>query len=129
MYGLSTAVCDLLVCVNVISELGVHVEDAVRVLTDSRGAKLLTTDGASSSRTRHIHRRWFFVEHHIDDGAVQITKIRGALNPANFLTKPVGGQAFKDDRAYAMGLLDSGAAIVLVARNNITVATRAHPAW
>jgi hypothetical protein len=62
LYGLSTGVCDLLVCVYVLEEMGIVFVHPVKVCTDSRGAKLIATDDASAARTRHIHRRWFFVK-------------------------------------------------------------------
>ena len=104
LYGLSTGVCDLLVCVQVLEEMGVVFVAPVTILTDSRGARLLSLDEASSARTRHIHRRWFFVRYHIDEGRVVVSQIKGSLNRSNFLTKPVGGAPFAADRAYALGI-------------------------
>ena len=104
LYGLSTGVCDLLVCVQVLEEMGVVFVAPVTLLTDSRGARLLSLDEASSARTRHIHRRWFFVRYHIDEGRVVVSHIKGSLNRSNFLTKPVGGAPFAADRAYALGI-------------------------
>ena len=67
------------------------------------GARLLAEDAAASARTRHVHRRWYFVVHYINDGIVRLVPVRGTHNAANFLTKPVCGEAFARDRAYAMG--------------------------
>jgi hypothetical protein len=75
------------------------------LFTDSRGARLLAMDCAAAARTRHIHRRWYFVRHHIDEGTLKVQLVKGSLNRSNFLTKAVGGVAFNRDRAYAMGLL------------------------
>ena len=104
LYGLSTGVCDLLVCVQVLEEMGVVFVVPVTLLTDSRGARLLSLDEAASARTRHIHRRWYFVRYHIDEGRVKLSLIKGSLNRSNFLTKPVGGASFKADRTYALGV-------------------------
>ena len=38
------------------------------------------------------------------DGKIKIKEIKGANNPANFMTKAVGGAAFARDRAYALGM-------------------------
>ena len=104
LYGLSTAVCNVLVCIQVLEELGVDVVSPVTILTDSRGARLLALDCASAARTRHIHRRWFFVRHHADEGTVAVKAIKGSDNHSNFLTKAVGGAAFAADRKFALGL-------------------------
>ena len=56
------------------------------------------------ARTRHIHRRWFFVRYHSDTGKLTIKEIKGVNNPANFMTKAVGGAAFCRDRNYALGM-------------------------
>ena len=55
-------------------------------------------------RTRHVHRRWFFVRHYEDSQKIKIKEIAGANNHANFLTKAVGGAAFARDRAYSLGM-------------------------
>ena len=102
LYGLSTSVCDLLAFLNVLEEMEVGFHAAVPLLVDSRAARLIAEDCASSARTRHIHRRWFFVQHFIGDGMVRIIEVRGTHNAANFLTKAVGGVSFQQDRGYCM---------------------------
>ena len=57
LYGLSTAVCDLIVTANVVEEMGYEITGKVKVFCDSRGARLLVADCAATQRTRHIHRR------------------------------------------------------------------------
>ena len=104
LYGISTAVCDLLVTIQGLEEMLIVLTSPVTVLTDSRGARLLHLDESASARTRHVHRRWFFVRHHIDEGRIRVELIKGALNHSNFLTKAVGGAAFNADRAYALGI-------------------------
>ena len=104
MYGLSTGVCDMLVCVYVLEEMGLVLQHAVKVFTDSQGASLIATDNASLARTRHIHRRWFFVRYYEKEGRLAVVLVKGANNLSNFLTKAVGGKPFAEDRAYAMGL-------------------------
>ena len=103
LYGLSTAVCDLLIVCNLLEEIGFDVSDAISVFCDSRGARLLVEDCAAPARTRHIHRRWYFVRYYRAAGRVAIKEVKGDSNPANFLTKAVGGAALARDRAFAMG--------------------------
>jgi hypothetical protein len=104
LYGLSTAVCDVLAFVNVLEEMQVGYNGVVSVLVDSRAARLIAEDCASTARTRHIHRRWFFVQHYINESIVRIVEVRGTHNSANFMTKAVGGVSFRQDRAYALGI-------------------------
>jgi len=103
LYGLSTAVCDLIVTANVIEEIGYEISGKVKVFCDSRGARLLVADCAAPQRTRHIHRRWFFVRHHAESGRLVVSEVKGANNPANFMTKAVGGASFNHDRGIALG--------------------------
>ena len=104
LYGLSTAVCDVLAFLNVLEEMEVGFKGVISILVDSRAARLIAEDCASTARTRHIHRRWFFVQHYINEEVVRIVAVRGTHNGANFVTKAVGGLPFQQDRAYAMGI-------------------------
>lgn len=109
LYGLSTGLCAMLVCVQTLEEMRVVFTAPVPMLTDSRGARLLASDCAAAARTRHIHRRWYFVQHHLEEGHVVLKAVKGALNPSNFLTKAVGGASFAADRAYALGVAGKSA--------------------
>jgi hypothetical protein len=103
LYGLSTGVCDLLITVHVLEEFLVVFSIPIHLYTDSRGARLLTQDSGAAARTRHIHRRWFFVQHHVEERRLSIKQLKGCDNMANFLTKPVGGQPYADSRSYSLG--------------------------
>ena len=70
LYGLSTAVCDILAFLNVLEEIVVRYKGIIAILVDSRAARLIAEDCASTARTRHIHRRWFFVQHYINEEVV-----------------------------------------------------------
>ena len=81
-----------------------HIDGPVRIFCDSRGARLLVADSAAPARTRHVHRRWYFIRYHREAGRIAVHEVKGGCNPANFLTKVVGGSAFaRDDRGYALG--------------------------
>ena len=103
LYGLSTSVCDLLSVLYVLEEMYSSFEGAVTIYTDSRGARLLAMDSSAAARTRHIHRRWYFVQHYIEEGRLRVKQIKGSENHANFLTKPVGGKAYACDRDFSVG--------------------------
>ena len=63
LYGMSTAVAELLVGVYVCEEMGLMFPGPIVVFSDSRGARLIVSECQSPSRTRHIHRRWYFVRY------------------------------------------------------------------
>jgi hypothetical protein len=87
-----------------LEELGVVFEAATQVFCDSKAARLLAVQGASSSRTRHIHRRWHFAVHRTNDGSIYVTALRGSRNPANVLTKLTTGAMLIRERAYVLGM-------------------------
>ena len=95
---------ELLACLNVLEDMGLVFPGPIVLLTDSRGARLIATDCQAPARTRHIHRRWFFVRYHVDTRKILIKEVKGAHNPSNFLTKAVGGASYARDREYVMGL-------------------------
>jgi hypothetical protein len=103
-YGLSTTVAETIHIRQLLEELGHIFASATQVFCDSRAARLLANHGASSSRTRHIHRRWHFTRFHVEDGDVWIAELRGSRNPANALTKFTFGQMFIRERAYMLGI-------------------------
>lgn len=106
-YALSEAVAETVHFRNLLSDVGVSLELPTAVFCDSRGARLMAMDVASSRRTRHIHRRWFFVQFYVDDKQVVIRELRGAVNFADCLSKCAGGKSFLAGRAYILGLLAS----------------------
>ena len=44
------------------------------------------------------------MRYYAKDGRLVVVLVKGANNPANFLTKAVGGKPYAEDRAYAMGI-------------------------
>ena len=70
-----------------------------------RGRRPPAEHGATTHRTRFIHRRWHFAKFYEQDGVIKISPIRGAVNPANVLTKFTFGSVFIKERRYIMGIL------------------------
>ena len=106
-YGLTTTIAESIHVRQLLEELGVVFEAATQVFCDSKAARLLAVQGASSSRTRHIHRRWHFAVYHANDGSIHVTALRGSRNPANVLTKLTTGAMFIRERAYVLGMRTS----------------------
>ena len=80
LYDLSTGVCDLLVCVHVLEEMRIVFTAPVVLMMDGRGAQLLTQDQAAAARERHIHRRWYCVTYHIEEGRLKLLQVKGSPN-------------------------------------------------
>ena len=103
-YALSSTVAELVYARQLLEELGHVFSAATQCFCDSRAARLMADHGSSTSRTRHVHRRWHFMKFHTDDGDVWIAAIKGLRNPANGLTKFTAGPLFIRERKY-MGLV------------------------
>ena len=98
-YSLSSCVAMSIHMRNMLTELGEKDVGQVDILCDSRGARMLAVHNRSTSRTRHIHRRWFFVTHYSHSGKVKITAVASDDNWSNMLTKPLAKLEFLRDRA------------------------------
>ena len=104
-YALTNTVTETVTIRQLIEELGVVFASATQVFSDSRTARTLAEHGATTHRTRFIHRRWHFAKFYEQDGVIKISPIRGAVNPANVLTKFTFGSVFIKERKYIMGIL------------------------
>ena len=91
---------------NMMEELGEPDTGPLDILCDSRGARMLAVHNRSTPRTRHIHRRWFFVRHYKDVGKIVVTAVSSEANWSNVLTKPVAVKQFVIDRAR-LGVFES----------------------
>ena len=107
-YALTTTVSETVTVRQFFEELGFvfpsGTPSATQVFCDSRTASTLAEHGATSSRTRFIHRRLNFCRFYHDDGVIYVASIRGNKNPANGLTKFTFGDMFRRERAYMLGL-------------------------
>uniref|UniRef100_A0A7S0Q868 Reverse transcriptase Ty1/copia-type domain-containing protein n=1 Tax=Coccolithus braarudii TaxID=221442 RepID=A0A7S0Q868_9EUKA len=103
-YALSEAVAEVVHFHNMLSDAGMPPQQPTLIFCDRRGARLMAMDVASSQRTRHIHRRWYFVTFHVDEGEVEIKELRGSRNFSDCLSKCTGGKTFTGERSYIMGM-------------------------
>jgi hypothetical protein len=58
---------------------------------------------STSSRTRHISIRYFFVKDRIDSGEVEVVYLPTEDMKADILTKPLQGELFRRMRAELLG--------------------------
>ena len=75
-YSLSSCVAMSLHMRNLLIELGETDVGQIDILCDSRGARMLAVHNRSTARTRHIHRRWFFVTHYKHSGKERISDLQ-----------------------------------------------------
>ena len=86
-YALTNTITETVTIRQLIEELGVVFASATQVFSDSHTARTLAEPGATTHRTRFIHRRWHFAKCYEQVGVIKISPIRGAVNPTNVLTK------------------------------------------
>ena len=76
----------------------------VTVYQDNQAAIRLMENGfTSSSRTRHIDIRYFFIKDRIENGDVKIEYLHTKQMIADFLTKPLVGELFYRLRDLLLG--------------------------
>jgi hypothetical protein len=76
----------------------------VRVYQDNQSTMALIEKGRStSSRTRHIAIRYFFVSDKVSSGEVEIVYLPTGSMRADIMTKPLQGDLFRKMRAELMG--------------------------
>jgi hypothetical protein len=76
-----------------------------KIYQDNMSTIALADKGRStSSRTRHIAIRYFFVKDKVDQGEVEIEYLCTEDMRADILTKPLQGELFRKMRAALMGI-------------------------
>ena len=83
---------------------GYEISDNV-VYQDNKSAILMEINGRNSctGNSRHINIRYFWIKDRVDNKEVKIEYIPTHLMLADFFTKPLQGEQFKNFRAYIMG--------------------------
>jgi hypothetical protein len=78
--------------------------DPARVYQDNQSTIALAANGRSTStRTRHIAIRYFFVKDRVDFGEIEIEYLPTEMMRADIMTKPLQGELFREMRASLMG--------------------------
>jgi predicted RNA-binding protein with TRAM domain len=88
-YALAEAVKEIPFIIQVLAFLGVPVETPVTVCVDNIGAIFMIENPSSSSRTRHMSTRYFYVMDLQNDKVIIVKFIGSAENLANIATKNV----------------------------------------
>ena len=85
-------------------EQGYEIKDNV-VFQDNKSAILMQKNGRNSctGNSRHIKIRYFWVKNRIDDKEISVEYLPTNLMLADFFTKPIQGERFRELRKNIMG--------------------------
>ena len=99
-------------------ELHIDVARQVTIRCDATAAMSFASNlgGASQSKPKHIDLRRGFVEQLRDTSEIEIVKILGTVNPANFFTKVLSASEFKREGDPLMGKVELGKAMTEMLR-------------
>ena len=87
------------------SASGAYRDGGVELLIDNRGVVDISHDpGAVHARSKHIHRRHFYVRELVQSGEFKTTFVHGDDNLADIFTKPLDTRKFLHLRARLMNL-------------------------
>jgi hypothetical protein len=89
----------------VLEAQGYEVRESI-IYQDNESAELLKTNGKGSSgkRTRHINIWYFFVDDRVQAGEVTIKCCPTEIMRSDFLTKPLQGRKFQEQRFDLLNL-------------------------
>ena len=102
-YALVTAIATAVHLRQLMSEMLHEWVGPMQVFSDSRVARLMVQNGKAETGVRHVDLKWWFANHHVEQGHVHVGAVNGTSNPANGLTKATSGAPFLAERSYLMG--------------------------
>jgi hypothetical protein len=88
-YACAEAVKEVPFIKQLLEFLGIKVSQPIEVKIDNVGAIYMSQGEASTTRTRHMDVRWFYVNDLQDQGVIAIKFVRSADNVADIATKNV----------------------------------------
>jgi hypothetical protein len=84
-------------------EMGYNIGMLILFQDNKSTIHMLTNEKGASSRTRHIHIRYFFVRDRVRAGEVEVRYMPTENMIADFFTKPLVGKRFQQLRDYILG--------------------------
>jgi len=87
-----------------IDELGLGHESPTDIKVDNQAARNLAYNPEHHERTKHIHRRHFFVREKVEEGLLSVPFVRTVDNWADFFTKPLPPRTFVPFRNAIMNM-------------------------
>ncbi|GJW13562.1 hypothetical protein Tco_0017695 [Tanacetum coccineum] len=93
---------------NFIGDLGVvpTVQDPIEIFCDNESAVTLTKEPNDHGKSKHIERKYHFVQRKVEEGHVIVKHIRLEDNPADPFTKALA-KSKHDEHARSIGLKDN----------------------
>jgi hypothetical protein len=98
----SDGIKDLMYVRDIISEFS-EVEYPMIVHQDNIATIRILDNPVNNGITKYIAVKYFWIRELLENNTIKLQHISGAINPADFLTKPLGGEAFHTGRSRLMG--------------------------
>ena len=110
LYALAELAIELIYLIHVCKFIGLAIEGAVNVYTDSKSAHDLCHRFTMAQNSKHIDRRMYKMRELRGSGLIDVHHISGDINPADLYTKILTRQPFEKHRKMVMNLPgDTGA--------------------
>ena len=74
-----------------LSEMGLKCTEPTTLYEDNEAALFLSENPATTDRSKHIRLRWHYLRQCVRDGTLKLKRVETKKNPADALTKAVGG--------------------------------------
>ena len=94
-YACAEAVKEVPFIIQILKFLGIQVKTPVEVKVDNVGAIYMSQNQASSTRTRHMDTRWFYVNDLQDEGMIVVKFVRSEDNVSDVATKNVTAETME----------------------------------
>ena len=78
-----------------LSEMGLKFIEPTTLYEDNEAALFLSENPATTDRSKHIRLRWHYLRQCVRDGTLKLKRVETKKNPADALTKAVGGPVLK----------------------------------
>ena len=114
--AMSAGSVDIVYMRTLLGDLGLPQQNIAEALVptplrcDNKGAKDLSHDRSTSSRSRHIDRRWFFVRELQHNSVVEVIAVPTADNISDLMTKVLNRRDFEKFTSIVMNLPTSSIA-------------------
>ena len=75
-------------------DFGIVINAPTTLYVDNSGAVELANNNRTTTKSRHIHRRYLKVREYVDQGEIIVVHINTDLNTADIFTKPLASEPF-----------------------------------
>ena len=76
-------------------DFGVIINTPTTLYVDNTGAVELANNNRTTTKSRHIHRRFLVVRDYVEQGEIIVQHVATDLNTADIFTKPLFTEAFR----------------------------------